>query len=56
MLTINSEHQYSDIHFESIFKDNISTFDQNFEKQKVELKDFKEEHHDELKKFSSGPI
>ena len=33
-----------------------SSSDQNFEKQEEELIEFKEEHHDALRKSSSGPI
>ena len=56
MLTVNSEHSYSEDNFERKFHDKISPSNQSFEKQEEKLIDSKEEHHDELRKFSSGPI
>ena len=56
MLTIKSEHPSSADYFERKFQANISTSDQSYEKKEEELIYFKEEHHDELRKFSSGPI
>ena len=56
MLTVNSEHPYSEDNFERKFHDKISPSNQSFEKQEEKLIDSKEEHHDELRKISSGPI
>ena len=54
--TVNSEHSYSKDHFESKFQDKISPSEQSIDKPEEELIDLKEEHHDELRKFSSVPI
>ena len=54
--TVNSEHSYSKDHFESKFQDKISPSEQSIDKPEEELIDLKEEHHDELRNFSSGPI
>ena len=56
MLTINSEHLSSEYHFESKYQDKNSPYDKSVEKKEEELIDFKEEHHDTLRKSSSGPI
>ena len=56
MLTITSEHPSFEDHFERKFQAKISPPDQIFEKQEEELIEFKGKHHDELGKFSSGPI
>ena len=56
VLTITSEHPYSEVHFERKSQTNIFSFDQIFEKQEEELIEFKGKHHDELRKFSSGHI
>ena len=56
VITINSEHPSSEYHFERKFQANISPSDQTFEKKEEELIEFKEEYHDELRNFSSGPI
>ena len=53
VLTINSEHPSSADHFERKYQAKIYPYDQSFEKQEEELIEFKEEHHDELKTFSS---
>ena len=43
-------------HCKSKLKPKISLSDQSFENQEEELIRFKEEHHDELRRFLSGPI
>ena len=53
MLTLTSEHPYYADKFESKLQANISTSDQSIWKQEEESIEFKEEHHDELRKFSS---
>ena len=42
VLTITSEHPYSENHFEKKIQYNISPSDQSFEKQEEELIEFKE--------------
>ena len=56
MLNITSKHPSSKNHFERKFQAKIYPSDNFFEKQEEELTEFKEDHHDELRKFSSGPI
>ena len=56
MLTITSEHPSSEDHFEGKFQANISPYDKKLGKKEGELIELKEEHHDELRKFSSGHI
>ena len=56
VLTINSEHPYSEYPFERKSQTKFHSSDQSFEKQEEEFIEFKEEHHDELRNFSSGPI
>ena len=53
VLTIKPEHPSYVDHFERKFQAKISPYDQSFEEQEEELIKFKEEHHDELGKFSS---
>ena len=55
-LTVNSEKQSSDDHFERKFRANISPSDQGFEKQEEELIKFKERYHDKFRKFLLGTI
>ena len=54
--TITSEHSSSESNFEVKLKDKIYPYNQSFEKQEEELIELKLKHHDELRKFSSGPI
>ena len=56
VLTITSALPYSVDNFEGLLQDKISPLDNFFENQEEELIKFKEEHHDELRKFSSGSI
>ena len=56
VLAITSEPPFSEDHFETKFQTNITPYDQTFEKKEEELIEFKEEYHDELRKFPSGPI
>ena len=56
MLTLTSENPPSKNHFERKFRAKISPYDQIFEEQEKQLIELKEEHYDELRKFSSGPI
>ena len=56
MLTVRSEPKYSEDHFERKFQAKISPYDQILFKPEEELIDIKEEHQDELRKFSSVPI
>ena len=56
VLTINSEHPYSEDHFENKFQDNISSSDQGFEQPEEELIDFKGEQRMGTNKFSSEHI
>ena len=53
MLTINYEHPSSADNFDSKSQTKISPSDQSFEKQEEEWIEFKEWHHDELRRFSS---
>ena len=56
MFIITSEHPFSVNNFERKFQAKISPSDQIFEEQEEHLIEFKGKHHDELRKFSSGPI
>ena len=51
VLTINSGHPSSEDNFERNFQDKISPSEQILEKPEEELIKFKEENHDEFRKF-----
>ena len=56
VLTINSEHPSAADQFEIKLQYKIYPSDQSFEKREEEFIDFKEEHHNTFRKYSSGPI